>query len=1385
MKYGKTLLILFILLAALFVTAKAALGAIVVDDIPDMEAIEGVEFSYEVSALYDDGTEGTFEISNGLSVLDWLSIDLENNMLLKETPVFSNIGTEEITVVVTDGVELSDENKFNLTVLPALQILNLKIDGAEWDNIEEMNVTPGQEITVEVNFQNNFNDELGHIETEALSDVNPDFVDHVGVCEGVDCENGFWAMEPSDSVSDAFTFQVPFDILADTFDVKVKVMYDDFWDFLPWVDNFEDEKTITFNVIKEYANIHLESTELDDKTLTCFLSPDLTLEITNSGSQTVVPELLVYNKEGKTFDKITGKFTQFNGGEPVIKIAETLDPIAPGITETVTLTLNLSALAEEYGDQSLFVYLVNPYFEGNTKFIAGSAEIDLTVGPCLNVEAIEDALSTSKNSGVSQEVYFFETDAEGEYLYIFEDMDYENLLLFDVNVDYEAMNTDLIDCSTDNDATTLMCGAPAGNEAGVSELLIEVTADTYPSVVEETVEVSVGNTLEVTEVKINGVSVEENGESVSLEPLQEAKFQVTFKNHLDHYVTDVGMMVFVEGEMLLITGNGESVNIAPGTTKTITLTDDLPKDIVSNIYPTNILLAGDDELNNEEIQSDSFDFDLVVELESNNLVISKAEIEEEDLEITCKTEVDLFLEITNTGSNSEDDVIISLLGNDLDDSSYSIDEEGEIEGELITIDSAEVWGDNENGEEGHYVIPTDGFNVGDNTITIEVKYTGSTSIDGALHKETEQVTVNKASCIAEENPEHDFWVLANGVTISDPVEIPNGLEIVLAEEGYDNEVVWYVNDEESENTGNTYDFSSDEDGEYEVYAQIGGEKSQTWTILVTGVPVSDSGLFPEDYFDDKDAGNVEDFTVENGFGKIVFNEAVNLNSILNIDEVISITNGQVSVDADFAPELDVPATITLKKEFSQHVILLAEEYVDEETITFGLCPEDVCQAISNENGEFVFTVPGFSTYKVVENKEANFEVADVIIADVDRGDSASVEVTISNVGILDTITEVTVALEDFSSDYNVVSSDNVPNTVNAGENFKVTLDLAVPEDENSGQHKIGEIKVSGSKNGEAVSTTANVYLNPISHLSIESVKLNGKTSGDLSVDEDNEFKVKVQNDYTEDLEDVVVTVTVLDVDNDDIEEESEEFNLDSGDDDTVEITFDLSGEDLEDDTYDVEIKVEGEADDGSEHETIEIITVDIDREDHKVIIKEVDLSTSFVECSRHSTLEITAENVGSKNEDVEVTVKNTALGLEETKEMDLDKYSGDDPKDNVKFFLDSFLANADAGSYPLTIEVTYDDGDEKETESVTIEVKNCGTTSSTSQGQNQLADDLLALQLQQQLQDQLNAQKTTVGKSSVQSSFRESSTYTLLLGVLIILVLFAMILAIAVMMKKK
>jgi len=124
MKNIKQIVVMFLVLALLLLTVKAALGAIVIDPIPDQEAIEGVEFPYLVSAEYDNGTSGDFAISAADSILDWLAIDFLNDMNLKSTPLKTNIGTSEISVVITDGAENSAPEAFNLTVKPALEILN-------------------------------------------------------------------------------------------------------------------------------------------------------------------------------------------------------------------------------------------------------------------------------------------------------------------------------------------------------------------------------------------------------------------------------------------------------------------------------------------------------------------------------------------------------------------------------------------------------------------------------------------------------------------------------------------------------------------------------------------------------------------------------------------------------------------------------------------------------------------------------------------------------------------------------------------------------------------------------------------------------------------------------------------------------------------------------------------------------------------------------------------------------------------------------------------------------------------------------------------------------------------------------------------------------------
>ncbi len=116
--------------------------------------------------------------------------------------------------------------------------------------------------------------------------------------------------------------------------------------------------------------------------------------------------------------------------------------------------------------------------------------------------------------------------------------------------------------------------------------------------------------------------------------------------------------------------------------------------------------------------------------------------------------------------------------------------------------------------------------------------------------------------------------------------------------------------------------------------------------------------------------------------------------------------------------------------------------------------------------------------------------------------------------------------------------------------------------------------------------TETIYLSAKSFLTIERVEINGKTSGELKIDEENDVEVTVKNDYTEDMEDVEVTVTILDVDGDDLDE-SEEQDINAGRDEDFKVNFDISDEDIDKNEHTIEILVEGVADDGSRHEITE------------------------------------------------------------------------------------------------------------------------------------------------------------------------------------------------------
>jgi len=306
---------------------------------------------------------------------------------------------------------------------------------------------------------------------------------------------------------------------------------------------------------------------------------------------------------------------------------------------------------------------------------------------------------------------------------------------------------------------------------------------------------------------------------------------------------------------------------------------------------------------------------------------------------------------------------------------------------------------------------------------------------------------------------------------------------------------------------------------------------------------------------------------------------------------------------------------------------------------------------------------------------------------------------------------------------------------------------------------------------------------PASLLSIKGIEVNGKSSGKLTVSELNEIEVEIANDHTLDMEDVEVTVRILDVDGTDLEEDTEIRKIRSGRTETSDrLEFDLSNEEVDEDEYTIEVEVEGEDEDGDKHTDTQTFTVKVDRERDDLIITRVNLQNSQVFCSLPQTsLDVQIKNVGENDQDgARITVKNSALGVDlQRANIDLDDYAGSDNDYEATFALN--LEDAKQGAYMVSVAVYNEDNDLMDTEEVELQVQCPEDTSSEEQESEQYADKELAAELQKKIDEYKAMQESQAS----QGNFRESSSYVLLLGALVAMMFFAAVLSATYMLVKK
>lgn len=203
------------------------------------------------------------------------------------------------------------------------------------------------------------------------------------------------------------------------------------------------------------------------------------------------------------------------------------------------------------------------------------------------------------------------------------------------------------------------------------------------------------------------------------------------------------------------------------------------------------------------------------------------------------------------------------------------------------------------------------------------------------------------------------------------------------------------------------------------------------------------------------------------------------------------------------------------------------------------------------------------------------------------------------------------------------------------------------------------------------------------------------------------LKIKVKNLYEEDIEikDITITAIIKDIDDgDDLEEESDEFDLDAGDSKTETIEFEIPLE-VEDGIYDLILEIEGKDDQDVEYSKTYEYSIEVEKEKHDIVITKAELTNPTLKCSRTTTLDIVVINMGTNEEDVVLKVINADLGLNKQLNFEL----SDDPFDDDSKYSTSFTITVDndqeAGVYPITVSADY--GSKTAEETVELKVEDC------------------------------------------------------------------------------
>ena len=321
--------------------------------------------------------------------------------------------------------------------------------------------------------------------------------------------------------------------------------------------------------------------------------------------------------------------------------------------------------------------------------------------------------------------------------------------------------------------------------------------------------------------------------------------------------------------------------------------------------------------------------------------------------------------------------------------------------------------------------------------------------------------------------------------------------------------------------------------------------------------------------------------------------------------------------------------------------------IDEETGNITWTPNepgniDVTVQAQNGTTEENNTATANQSYtiQVQDVAPGRFEASNLNLGEgnQERDEVATTEYDIQNTGKKE-ITNIDLSFQNVPSRYRVSIVSPIT-TLQPGETRTVTVEYFIPEDQDSGTENIGSIRLNGQTDGEDVSLTRTVTVEPEQGLEIQEVdvEVDGRSdsvdNGD-TVDREAELgdeiivTIELENRLDVDMEDVEIELTSRDVDTADGLEE--EIDIDAGDEEDVEFRFILEPEELDIRSSDLrfEIDIDGEDENDARHQQTFSFDIELELEDEEVTIIDNTLQDTTLRCGQQVlTLNTEISNVG-------------------------------------------------------------------------------------------------------------------------------------------------------------